>query len=214
MKYALTTVLLISIVGIAHAEENAADQPHHLISIGTDGFGWSGTGTTFEFDDDKTTRDDQTVSNGSFNLNYNYIFNSRFMLGGEVAIEYSKSEIEFDSGREITEEERTSTLALSLGYNFNKDIYNSFWIKGFLGGGRVDTEVEDDINANDSDSDSSLAFVTLEFGKRFTLGKMKNFTYSPSIALTSASFGDDAEDAGLESSTTAQLNILKFDVLF
>lgn len=215
MKYTLSTLSLFIILGVAYAEEEKNDQPHHLISIGTDGFGWSGTGMVFELDDDKTTRDELRTSEGAFKLNYNYIFKSRFMLGGEVAIDYSKSEVEFDSGGEITEEERLSTIALSLGYNFNEDIYNSFWIKGFLGGGSLQTETDDSTAANDdSDTDSTIGFVTLELGKRFTLGKFKHFTYSPSIAITGASYGEDAEDAGLESSSSATLNILKFDVLF
>ena len=83
--------------------------------------------------------------------------------------------------------------------------------------GSIKSETEDTTETPPkTDSDIGVSFVTIEGGKRFSFDSLglKNFTYSPSIAITSASYSDDAKDAGLESSTSVQLNVLKFDILF
>jgi hypothetical protein len=43
---------------------------------------------------------------------------------------------------------------------------------------------------------------------------LKNFSYSPSIAVASTTFDEDAGDVGLESSVGVTLNVLKFDIAF
>lgn len=198
-------------------KETNNDRPHSLFSFGTDGFGWSGIGSASKFDKDKSRFDELTTSGGKINLNYHYIFPSGVMLGPEFTIEYAKTEAELQSGDKTTEESRTSTLALSLGYNFNKDLFNSWWLKGALGGGSTWTNSEDTTaTPQETDSNSTFGLASIEGGKRFSFESwgLKNFTYSPSIVLGAASYGGDAKDAGLESTSFAQINILKFDLLF
>ena len=107
--------------------------------------------------------------------------------------------------------------ALSVGYNFNEDFYNSWWLKGFLGSGVLKNVTEDSSKSpTKTTSDVGVNFVTFEFGKRFSLNSwgLKNFSYSPSIAIISAKYNKDADDIGLKTSSSAQLNVLKFDILF
>jgi len=214
MKKLLVAVLASSFSLVALAE---GTQPKHIISVGTDGLGWSGLGNKFKWDEDKSGVKDQDSSNGSLALNYNYVLPNRIMLGAELIYENEKSEIKYTSGDKETSETTTSSLALSVGYNFNEDLFNSWWVKGSLGGGSIKSETEDTTETPPkTDSDIGVSFVTIEGGKRFSFDSLglKNFTYSPSIAITSASYSDDAKDAGLESSTSVQLNVLKFDILF
>ncbi len=213
MKKLLVAALVTSFSFVALAQT----QPKHMISVGTDGLGWSGLGTKFDWDKDKTGVKDQETSNGSLALNYNYIFSNRVMIGAEIFYEMDKTETKYTTGDKKTDEMTSSTLALSVGYNFNEDLFNSWWLKGSIGGGTLETETKDTTKTpQKSDSEIGVGFITIEGGKRFSMDSwgLKNFSYSPSIAITSASYDEDADDVGLDSSVTVQLNILKFDILF
>jgi hypothetical protein len=193
------------------------DRPKSLFSLGTEGFGWSGLGSVSSLDKDKTTVDNLKTSEGEFNLNYHYIFSNGIMLGPEVSFIYKRTAGELQNGDKVTDESRTTTLAISLGYNFNKDLFNSWWIKGALGGGTIWSEKEDTTaTPQKTNEDSTFGFASVEAGKRFSFQSwgLKNFTYSPSIRLANATFGGDAKDDGLNSTFFAQINILKFDLLF
>ena len=188
----------------------STDQPKHIISIGTDGLGWSGLTTFFDYNKPKSGIKNSETSGGSLKLNYNYVFASRLMVGGDLYFDNEKNVTKSASGAKTINETTLSTIAVSVGYNFNDDLFKSWWIKTLLGVGSVQTEI------SNSKTDNGISFITIEGGKRFsfaTLG-LQNFSYAPSIALTSAAYSKDAEDNGLNSSTTVQINILKFDILF
>ncbi len=214
MKKLLVVFLVSSFSHVALAE---GTQPKHIISVGTEGLGWSSLGNKFDWDKDKSGIKDQESSNGELALNYNYVFSNRVMIGAELSYSMNKSENENDSGDKETEESTTSSFALSVGYNFNEDLFNSWWIKGSLGEGSIKTETEDTTETPaKEESDIGVSFFTIEAGKRFSFDSwgLKNVSYSPSIAITSATYSGDADDAGLETSSSAQFNILKFDILF
>ena len=188
----------------------STDQPKHIISFGSDGLGWSGLTTFFDYNKPKSGIKNSETSGGSLKLNYNYVFASRLMVGGDLYFDNEKNVTKSASGAKTINETTLSTIAVSVGYNFNDDLFKSWWIKTLLGVGSVQTEI------SNSKTDNGISFITIEGGKRFsfaTLG-LQNFSYAPSIALTSAAYSKDAEDNGLNSSTTVQINILKFDILF
>jgi hypothetical protein len=160
---------------------------------------------------------DQKSNVTKFNLNYNYILPNQMMVGLEFSYDNETIETKYASSKKITTEALTSTFALSVGYNFNEDFYNSWWLKGFLGSGVLKNVTEDSSKSPEkTTSDVGLNFVTFEFGKRFSLNSwgLKNFSYSPSLAIISAKYNKDADDIGLKTSSSAQLNVLKFDILF
>ena len=186
------------------------DQPKHIISFGSDGLGWSGVTTFFDYNKPKSGIKNSETSGGSLKLNYNYVFASRVMVGGDLYFESEKNVTKSASGTKTTKETTLSTIALSVGYNFNDDLFKSWWIKTLIGVGSVQEEIPG------NKTDNGISFITIEGGKRFsfaTLG-LQNFSYAPSVAVTSAAYSKDAEDNGLNSSTTVQINILKFDILF
>jgi opacity protein-like surface antigen len=192
----------------------AQDQPKHIISIGTDGFGWSGLGQVFEWDKDESGIKEHKYSEGSLKLNYSYVFESRFMLGFELSNETSKNEQEDTAGDKTTDETTTSEIGVSIGYNFNQDIYRSWWIKGALGSGKYKNETKE--AGVKTDFEYGYTSFTISGGKRVSLESwgLKNLSYNPSIAITSAKISGDAEDAGLETARQVKLEIIKFDVLF
>lgn len=195
---------------------NAADS-NHLISIGTDGFGWSGAANVLKWDEEKSGIKDNKESSGSLEFNYAYIFDNGFMLGVSVSNETEKDETKVTTGEKITEESSDTSLAIVLGYNFSQNLNESWWIKSYLGTTSAESETKDGTDpTNDNKVKGDGSIFALEVGKRFTLSKwgLSNVTYSPSIRYSSTSFGGDFKDAGLESRTGFELNVLKFDVLF
>ena len=188
----------------------STDQPKHIISIGTDGLGWSGLTKFVDYNKRKSEFKDSETSGGSLKLNYNYVFASRVMVGGDLYFESEKNVTKSASGTKTTKETTLSTIALSVGYNFNDDLFKSWWIKTLIGVGSVQEEIPG------NKTDNGISFITIEGGKRFSFATwgLQNFSYAPSLAVTSAAYSKDAEDNGLNSSTTVQINILKFDILF
>lgn len=192
------------------------EQPKHLISIGTTGLGWSGLATKFKWDEGKSGIKDQDSSRSDLKLNYAYTFPNRISVG--VALDIANSESQIVTSTDKIKEDRTTTaLDLGIGYNFNEDLYNSWFVLAYLRRGSIETETEDSRESPaKTKSDISLSEFGIGFGKRFSLKSwgLSRFSYSPSIIWASASFGDDADDAGLESATAVTLEILRFDFLF
>ena len=207
--------LLTLFMSLARAQST---QPHHLVSIDTDGFGWSGLNNLFDWDKSKSGNvSDQESDIGKLHLNYSYILENRLMVGFALAYEKETIETKFGNGTKKTDDTLTSTFAVSVGHNFNEDIFNSWWMKAFLGAGQVKSETEDtSATPSKTKTDLGVSFVTLEFGKRFNLATwgLKNISYSPSLAVTSVTYSKDAKDIGLGRSGSAQLNLIKFDILF
>lgn len=193
----------------------AAEQPRHIVSFGINGFGWSGAASVFDIDEDKNQLKDQESTESELSLNYSYVFPTRFMVGGELRAARETSESKFQDGTKIESEASDTSLGVSLGYNFNENLYESWFLEGTLAVGSIESETKETGEAK-VDSDSSYTQVKLEFGKRLSFSSwgIQNFAYTPSIEISAYTFGDDAEDAGLDSATQVTLNILKFDVLF
>lgn len=211
----MSKLLLVAIVAVFSLSVHAqGDQPKHVISIGTDGFGWSGLSQVFNWDKDESGIKDHNVSEGSLKLNYSYVFETRVMLGAEIKSETSNSEIKAVDGSKTTDDTSDTQMGISLGYNFNEDLNRSWWVKGTLGSGKYKSETKDADGT--SEFEFGYSYFTLSAGKRISLESwgLKNVSYNPSISFSSASVRGDAHDAGLDTATIAQLDIIKVDILF
>lgn len=211
MKKLLVAVLASTFSVMALADEN---QPKHIISIGTEGFGWSGLARTYDWDKDKSGVKDHEYTESNLNLNYNYVFPNRLMLGAELSVETAESESKNTAGDKTTNESRETEVGLSIGYNFNEDVYNSWWIKAVLASGKSFEESKDSSGKEEFDYGYSAFYI--RGGKRINLDSwgLKNVSYNPSISLASAKASGDAEDLGLENMTQVQLDFIRIDILF
>ncbi len=212
MKKLLVAVLALSFSLGALAE---GDQPKHIISIGTEGFGWSGLAQNFDWDKDESGVKDHTYNEGNLSLNYSYVFLNRLMLGAELSVKTTESEIKDTAGDKTKTETSETEFGLSLGYNFNEDVYNSWWIKAVIASGNYEEESKDSSGKTEFEYDYNA--VDLRGGKRINLDSwgLKNVSYNPSISLGSTTkVSGDAEDAGLEKITQVKIDILRIDILF
>lgn len=199
----------------AFAQEGT--QPRHLISVGTGGIGWSGIATVFDWDKDKSNIKDQETTNSKMQLNYSYIFASRWMIGAVLGHNADTSQTKLATGEKVKSETVTSSIEIVGGYNFNEDLFNSWWVQLALGSGFTETEEKDPTATPvKTDTKTTVGYVRMAGGKRIALDGLgiKNVTFSPSLELVSSNYGKDADDEGKNSSVSLQINILKFDVLF
>lgn len=211
MKKLLFAVLVSSISLVAFAE---GTQPKHIISVGTDGFGWSGLAQVFDWDKDVSGVKKHEASESELELNYSYVFPNRVMLGALISVEASESEVKDTAGDKTKNEESGTELGISIGYNFNEDIYNSWWIQGILASGKFNDTTKDSSGKEELDYGYSAFYI--KAGKRINLDSwgLKNISYNPTISVTTAKISGDAEDAGLEEISQFNLEIIKFDIVF
>lgn len=204
MKNALLLIALIFSVNAL------ADEPRHQVTFGeTYGLGWNGVGITTKTDSDLDI-DKYDISKGNFSVNYMYRVSSKFQIGGVISNSNSKTEIKKDDGTKFEDESRTSSFYLVGRFNFSDELNRAFYLSLFVG-----TEKHESDDGTD-DTKSDISTVGIEFGKRFSLEFMgiQNLTFSPSLLVMNGTYGGDLEDLGVESSTIADINILKFDLLF
>lgn len=211
MKKLLVAVLVSSFSLVAFAKRA---QPKHIISIGTGGFGWSGVAQVFEWDKDKSGTKNHEASKSELYLNYSYVFESRVMLGALILSKTSKSEINYTDGDKTTSESSDAELGVSLGYNFNEDLFNSWWIQGIVSSGKHREKTKN--SAGNKKYNYGFSALYIKGGKRINLDfwGLKNISYNPSLTIASATTSGDAEDAGFEKMTHVKFEIIKFDILF
>lgn len=208
-KLVLAFVLLSSVSAYAQSE-----QPKHLISVGADGFGWSGIGGIFDWDKDESGVKKHESSQSKLMLNYAYILPNRIMIGAFVSSETNESTIKMTDGSKTKSEDASTEIGLGLGYNFNEDLYNSWWIQAIISSGKMVDETKDSSGKDKSDNKYSAFYLKL--GRRISLDSwgLKNISYNPTITLGSAKYSGDLNDSGLDRGSQFQLEIIKFDILF
>lgn len=192
----------------------SVDQPHHIISIGTEGFGWSGLSRTYDWNQSKSGIKDHEESEGNINLNYSYVFPSRLMLGVEVTSKTQESTIKETNGDKTKSKSSETEAGISLGYNFNDDVYNSWWLKAVVATGKYKEDT--DTPTSSSELDYSYTAFYIRGGKRISLDSwgLKNVSYNPSISLASYSVSGDAKKLGLKGVSQLQLDLIRIDILF
>jgi len=210
MKKLICSALLLCSFSVFAQEE----QPKHIISIGTNGFGWSGVATIFDWDKDESGIKDHDVTKGNLSLNYSYVFPNRFMIGAFIETESSDSEMKGVNGNKVENRENATEIGIGVGYNFNEDVFNSWWIQAIVAAGSSKEETKDSSGKDKFEYDYSAFYLKL--GKRINLESwgLKNISYNPTITFASAKVSGDAEDAGLERMSQVSLEIIRFDILF
>lgn len=116
-------------------------------------------------------------------VGYDYAFDNGFQLGGIFGAQL------FSGGS-------TFTVAAGPGYNFNKDIKNSFFVAFNFG---VVTEHTDALS---SETDT---FITLGVGKRFSI--LENISYVPGLKI-------EKELKSNSNDPSFILEVVRFSILF
>lgn len=190
------------------------EQPKHIISIGTEGFGWTGASKIFDWDKNKSGVKDDEQTNGDLILNYNYVLPNRIMIGAFLKNETLNSDSKATDGSKTEKRKEATELGLGVGYNFNEDVFNSWWGQALVSTGSHSEVTKD--SSGKADYDFNFSSFYLKFGKRINLDSwgLKNISYNPTISFSTTRYSGDAKDKGLKRANQVSLEIIKFDILF
>lgn len=195
-----------------------ADQYRHLVSIDSNGLGWSGAFEKMETKSESAFSDVEHLVN-NIGFNYAYRLTDRFILGGYFRNTNSEYKFNTPSSSARVEAE-TQTIGLFTLYNFS-DTISSAWYTGLsVAHFQLEQEVSHDVVLAESKNpfeldDSGMMFEAIA-GKRFRLLKwnIDHLTYSPQIGLFYKTHSKDFDDQSVKNGYGVSFQPIKFDLLF
>lgn len=137
-------------------------------------------------------------------LNYAYAINGTWQVGAEYGM--------WDQERSAKETIEATRWGLFAIYNFKGQLHNT----NYLSLKYSMLTKEEDNAAGVKSTDDETSTWTLEFGHRFSLGHLwgMDFNWSPSLSVSVADTEENVAPKTDYSVTSAQINLLKVDVLF
>lgn len=144
-------------------------------------------------------------TNKSIALNYAYSLTGAWQVGAEYAM--------YDKEGQAKATEDSTRYGVFAIYNFKGQTHNT----NYLGLKYSMLTQETEGTAGNKTQDDEMNTWTLEFGHRFSLGNLwgMNFNWSPSLSVAVSDVDTDNGTTKSDySMTSAQLNVLKVDVLF
>lgn len=195
-----------------------ADQYRHIVSIDSNGLGWSGTFEKMETKSESAFSDVEHLVN-NIALNYAYRLTDRFILGGYFRS--SNSEYKFNtSSSSATVEAETQTIGLFALYNFSDTISSAWYTGASVGHFQIEQEVSHNValeeGKNPFELDDTGMIFEIVAGKRFRLLKwnIDHLTYSPQIGFFHRTHSKDFDDQNVKNGYGVSFQPLKFDLLF
>lgn len=199
----------------------AKDESKHMVTFGSDyNSGWNLSSSKSDVDSGLGI-DDYDISKGRLSLNYAYRIVNQFQLGLSLGSTSEETETKYNgsggsgSGDYKVDTKRTSFYLFGI-FNFSEDFTETFYVLGGYGQETIENTTKDDRNSTASKSESDVNSYMFQIGKRFNLkaAGIQNLVYSPAISYKFGTVGGDLNDEGVESISTIQLDLVKFDLLF
>lgn len=206
MKYFLIFVLtLVSFAAFAKEDSK------HMVTFGSDfNSGWNLSST--KSDVSGTGIDSYDITKGNLNLNYAYRILNQLQIGASMTSGNYETEYEV-SGVSTTNTDKTTSFYLFGVFNFSEDFTESFYVMGGFGKETVEKTTNGVTTFKDEYDVSSYIF---SIGKRLNLkfAGIENLTYSPALTYKYGTVSGDLADTGVDTLSSLQLDIVKFDLLF
>lgn len=195
-----------------------ADDYKHIVTVGSNGFGWSGASEKMETNSRSVFADvDYFLSN--IGLNYGYRLNKRIVLGGFFL--NHQNEYKFNTPNSSASVKKNTTIVgLYTLYNFS-DTLPSAWYAGFSAS-HFNIAEETSHNAaiaegkNPFELDDAGEMYEIFVGKRFPLTKwnIEHLTYAPQIGIYTRTHGRDLDDQDVKKGYGYTFQPVRFDFLF
>lgn len=196
-----------------------AEQPWHMVSFGTDGFGLSGS---HEDIDTKTHSPFKDVMYyfADIGLNYAYRVSSRIQIGAKYSNTHREYRFRSTSGGHTSVEIDEQTVGGFAIYNFSEDL-NDAWYAGYAYSViKYNEENSEDFQTAEGkgpfEFDDASSKNEIFIGKRFSLRgfNLDNFAYSPQISGYYQSHAKDFKDNKIGDGTGFTIQPIHFDLLF
>ena len=212
MKALLVLTLLIPALSFA-------DEYRHLISFGTNGFGWSGAAEIMETNSRESPFSDVQYFTNNISLNYGYRIHKRVAVGGFFSTAHTEHRFRTGSKTGKVETE-TDIVGGFLLYHFS-DTIASAWYAG-LSVSSFTIEEETSHNAAIAESktpfelDDAGMMYEIVTGKRFRLLRwnIDHLTYAPQIGIFARTHGKDFDDQDVKDGFGVSFQPVRFDLLF
>lgn len=217
--FRLPKIKVLLVLTVLSSNVFASEQPKHLISFTTGGFGWSGSVERMNTEK-KSAFDDLTNITNNVAFNYAYRISKQQHIGFHFQTMHSELKFDKRSGGETRSEKELTSIGIFGLHNFQEEINKSFYV----GLGVTYTNAEEEISHDFSDAEGKAPIETddvimsydLIIGKRFTLEayNIQNLVYSPQVGIFYRSHSKDFDDQGIKNGYGATLLPIKFDLLF
>lgn len=196
-----------------------ADDSKHMVSLGRNGMGWSGS---YESIDGKSRSpfDDAKHVLSNLGLNYAYRLGSNLQLGGFYQVLHDEYRFYKKGGGESYAEVDTDIYGIFALYNFSTDFTRSF----YLGATVSYFSMAEENSHNWTETEGKAPFelddegesYELIFGKRFSFSNwgIEHLTFSPSVSFYLRNHSKDFDDQKMKPGRGVSFQLIKFDFLF
>lgn len=207
-------ILLLSLLSF----NSSADEHKHLVTFGSNGFGWSGAAEQMETGDSSNFSDvDYWINN--IGINYGYRLNERYIIGAHL--QTFNSEYTFQGGNGSgTVEEEGLIFGLYLLYNFSDTAANTWYTGLSVSHFSEQEEVGNGISGAEGKSpfelDDAGEIFEIFLGRRFSLKKwnIEHLTYAPQFGLYFKTHSKDFDDQDIKDGFGISFQPVRFDFLF
>ncbi len=210
-------ILLVSLL-LALSLSTFADDYKHIVTFGSNGFGWSGASEKMETNKESVFSDvDYFLQN--IGVNYGYRISERFVIGGFASNNHF--EYKFNTPSSTASVRETITVyGLYTLYHFS-DTISTAWYTG-LSISQFNRSEETSHKATIAESktpfeldDTGMTYELL-LGKRFSLKKwnIDHLTFAPQVSLYQRVHGRDFDDQDVKHGFGYTFQPVRFDFLF
>ncbi len=195
-----------------------ADEHKHLVTFGSNGFGWSGAVEQME------TRDASVFSEvdywlNNIGVNYGYRLDQRYVVGAHLQV--YNSEYRFKMGNASSPVEKEGLVfGLYALYNFSDTIANTWYTGIAISHFSDEEETSHNIalaeSKNPFELDDAGEIYEVFVGRRFSLKKwnIEHLTYAPQIGIYMKTHSKDFKDQDIKDGFGISFQPVRFDFLF
>jgi hypothetical protein len=197
--------------------QSFADEHKHLVTFGSNGFGWSGAVEQMETRDASAFSDvDYWMNN--IGVNYGYRLDERFIIGGHL--QTFNSEYRFNNGGSSKVEKEGLVFGIYALYNFSDTIANTWYTGISIAHFSEEEEVSHNVALAESKTpfefDDEGEIYEILLGRRFSMKKwnIDHLTYAPQVGIYFKTHSKDFDDQDVKDGFGASFQPLRFDFLF
>lgn len=207
-------ILFLSLLSL----NSFADEHKHLVTFGSNGFGWSGAVEQME------TRDASKFSDVDYwinqiGINYGYRLNERYLIGAHF--QTFNDEYRFNNGGKSSSVEKEVLMAgIYVLYNFSDTIANTWYTGLAISHYSNEEETDHDIASAEGKApfelDDAGEIYEVLLGRRFSLKKwnIEHLTYAPQVGVYFKTHSKDLDDQDVKDGFGATFQPIRFDFLF
>lgn len=192
-----------------------AEEPRHMVSLGSNGFGFSGERERIN-GESSSPFEDVTALMLNVTLNYAYRITDRQQVGVRFTNRNHEHTFKRDDGVKTRSEEVYQSYGLYVLHLFSDELSSAYFLGAGVSHYNLVEEISHDFAASEGkapiEKDDQGWTYELFFGKRFTLAE--RLSYAPQIGFFHRTHAKDFDDQKIRSGYGVSFDLIKFDYFF